>query len=121
MVGVGIGRLDSEFKSIGVVLGESVGLNFVAALEELAKRVKELVTGEYAGVVICIVLGRTVVVMSRIVAELSSIVMVGGGGIGKSSTEEPEVPDPTAGRLLIEGVGVMGAAVKEVEELAPES
>jgi hypothetical protein len=121
-VGVGIGTLDSEFKSIEVVLGGSVGLNLVAVLEELAKRVKELVTGENTGVVICTVLGgKKVVVMSRMVAELSSIVIVGDGGIEKSSTEELEVSDPTAGRLLTEGVGVMCAAVKEVEKLAPGS
>ena len=93
----------------------------MVALDELANRVKEFVTGGSIGVVRGTVLGgTTVVVISLMVHELSSMVMVGGCGIVKSSVEVLEVSDPAAGRLLIEGVGIVKPAV-EVEELAPES
>ena len=93
----------------------------MVALDKLANRVKEFVTGGPTGIVRGTVLGgTTVVVMSLMVDELSSMVMVGGREIVKSSVEVLEVSNPAAGRLLVEGVGIVKPTV-EVEELAPGS
>ena len=93
----------------------------MVALDELANRVREFVAGGSTGVVRGTVLGgTTIVVISLMVDELSSMVVVGGDGIVKSSVEVLEVSSPAAGRLLIEGVGIVKPAV-EVEELPPGS
>ena len=115
MVGVGIRPLISELRSTGVGVCTDVELNFVAAIEEFAKWVKELVTDGAAWVVRNTVLGGTVVVVLSCPADGPYTSEIPGkGGFVRLASGVLDIAEsrPAAGRLFSESVDVESLAVE---------